>query len=86
MIADKAIDTKGMTHIERMSKGANITLADVNETNLHLHNVLYGLIKTFLDKAFGKSTPEAEQIRIQVLDAPKPTEVGMPMFINVGQT
>ncbi len=85
-IADKATDTNGMTHGERMSEGVNIIHADVNEANLHLHNVLYGLIESLLGKALGKPIRDVEQTRIQVLDAPKPTEVSMPMFIYVGQT
>jgi hypothetical protein len=85
-IADKATETNRMTHGERMSTGVNITHADVNEANLHMHNVLYGLIESLLEKAFGKPIREVEQTRIQVRDAPKPTEVGMPMFIDVVQT
>jgi hypothetical protein len=60
--------------------------ADVNEANLHLHNVLYGLIESLLGKALAKPIRDVEQTRIQVLDAPKPTEVSTPMFIYVGQT
>jgi hypothetical protein len=84
MIADMAGDTAGMTQGERMSKGVHITLAHVNEANLHLHNVLYGLIAFLLEKAFGKPLEQIEQFRIEVLDAPKPTKVGLPMFLDVG--
>jgi hypothetical protein len=84
MIADMSGDTAGMTQGERMRKGVHITLADVNEANLHLHNVLYGLIAILLEKAFGKPLEQIEQLRIEVLDAPKPTKVGMPMFLDVG--
>ncbi len=82
LIADKAIDTKRMTHGERMSKGVKITLDNVNEVNVHLHNVLYGLIAPFVE-TIEATTHGVEQIRIQVLDAPKPTNVGLPMFIDV---
>jgi hypothetical protein len=85
MIADKAMDTNKMTNIERMAEGVRITLADVNEANLHLHNVLYGLIAPMLDRALGKPTDEVEQLRIPVVGAPKPAMVGLPMFVDIGQ-
>jgi hypothetical protein len=84
-IADKASDASSLTNAERMKTGVDITLAHVNEVNLHLHNVLYGLIEHLLSQVFGKPTEDAEQLRIQVLGAPKPTSVGLPMFIDIGQ-
>jgi hypothetical protein len=84
-IAEKASDTSTMTNGERMKQGVDITLADVNEANLHLHQVLYGLIAQFLDGVLGKSTEGSEQLRIEVRDAPKPTSVGLPMFVDIGQ-
>jgi hypothetical protein len=44
-----------------------ITLADVNEANTHLHEVLYGQIKHLLEPVIRKSTP-AEWTRIPVRD------------------
>jgi hypothetical protein len=82
-IVDKASDTSSLTNAERMKTGVDITLAHVNEVNLHLHNVLYGLIEHLLSQVFGKPTEDAEQI--QVLGAPKATSVGLPMFVDIGQ-
>jgi hypothetical protein len=82
-IADKATDTANMTSTERMKKGVDITLAHVNEVNLCLHGVLYGLIEPLLNEVLGKPAEEVEQVRIQVLDAPKPTRVALPMFVDI---
>jgi hypothetical protein len=84
MIADQAMDTKAMSGIERMAAGVKIALADLNEANFHLHTLLYRLIAPLLDRANGKPTEEIEQLRIPVVGVPKPTMVGLPMFINVG--
>jgi hypothetical protein len=80
-IADKAEDTANLTGPERMKRGVDITLADVNEANLHLNNVLYGLIKNLLGSTLDNNE---DQSRIQILEAPKPTTVGLPMFVDVG--
>jgi len=85
-IADQAGETLNITSGERMKKGVDITLAHVNDANLHLHNVLYGLIEHLLGKVFTRPTEYAEQLRIQVLGAPKPTRVGLPMFVDIGQS
>lgn len=84
MIADQAMDTKKMSGLDRMAAGVKIALADVNEANFHLLTLLYGLIAPLLDQANGKPTEEIEQLRIPVVGAPKPTTVGLPMFIDVG--
>jgi hypothetical protein len=84
MIANQAMDTKAMSGIDRMAAGVRIALADVNRANFHLHTILYGLIAPLLDRANGKPTEEIEQLRIPVVGAPKPTMVGLPMFIDVG--
>ena len=68
-----------------MKKGVEITLEHVNEANLRLHNVLYGLIEHLLGQILGKPPEDAEQVRIQVLDAPKSTSVGLPMFLDIEQ-
>jgi hypothetical protein len=84
-IADKTTDTANMTSAERMKKGVEITLAHVNEVNLCLHNVLYGLIEQLLNQVLGKPAEAVGQLRIQVLDAPKPTRVALPMFVDIGE-
>jgi hypothetical protein len=84
-IADKASDTSSRTSGERMKEGVDITLDHVNKVNLHLHNLLYGLIKHLLGWPFGETAENTQQIRIRVLNAPKPTLVGLPMFIEIGQ-
>ena len=82
-IADKTVDSSKLTNAARMKKGVDITLGDVHQVNLHLHNVLYGLIEHLLGHILGKPIEDAEQVRIQVLDAPKPTSVGLPMFVDI---
>jgi hypothetical protein len=85
MVADKAGDTTGMSQIERMAKGVAIALADVQEVNVYLHEVLYGLISAALEKPVGASLAETDQLRIPVVDAPLPTSVALPMFLDIGQ-
>jgi len=86
MIADKAGDTSGMSQIKRMAKGVAIALADVQEVNVHLHGVLYGLISAALEKPEGAPLAETDQLRIPVVDAPLPTIVALPMFLDIEQS
>jgi hypothetical protein len=51
---------------------------DLNVVNL----ILYGLIAPFVE-TIEAATPRVEQRRVQVFDAPKPTKVGLPIFIDV---
>ena len=85
MIADKFFDTKGMLPSNRLKKGIDITHADVNQVNLHLHNVLYGLISSMLERGLGKTLIDMEELRIPVVDAPKPTMIALPMFLDIEQ-
>jgi hypothetical protein len=39
-----------------------------------------------MEQAFGKPLVSVEQLRIPVIGAPKPEQVGLPMFLDVGQT
>jgi hypothetical protein len=62
-----------------------ITLQHVNEANLHLHTVLYGIIALLMEQAFGKQLEAVEQLRIPIFGAPKPEQVGLPMFLDIGR-
>lgn len=70
---------------DRMAAGMRITLQHVNEANLHLHKLLYGVIALLMEQAFGKPLAAVEQLRIPVVDAPKPEQVGLPMFLDIGE-
>ncbi len=85
MVADQTMDTAVMNSGERMAAGVQITLQHVNEANLHLHNVLYGVIAFLMEQAFGKPVEAVEQLRIPVVGAPKPEQVGLPMFLDIAQ-
>jgi hypothetical protein len=84
MIADKAEGAVLGSHEERVRKGTTIALADVNEANLHMHVVLYGLINSLMHEVTGPPAQDAQQVRINVLDAPAPSRVGIPAFIDIG--
>jgi hypothetical protein len=84
MIADSAGDTTGLSQIERMAKGVAIALADIEEVNVHLHNVLYGLIAAALESPEGAPLADPERILIPIVDAPSPKIVALPMFIDIG--
>jgi hypothetical protein len=85
MVADKAGGTSAMSQIERMQRGVGIALADVQEVNVHLHAVLYGLISAALAKPEGAPLAETHQLRIPVVDAPPPGIVALPMFLDIGE-
>jgi hypothetical protein len=84
MIADEATDTAGLTHDERTNRGFGITRDEVQVADLHMHKVLYGLVRNLLDNAFGKPLDAREQTRINVIGAPTPEKVGLPAFVDIG--
>jgi hypothetical protein len=49
----------------------------------NLHAVLYGLISAALERPEGAPLAEQDQLRIPVVDAPLPTMVALPMFLNI---
>ncbi|UNC14820.1 hypothetical protein FE249_11575 [Acidiphilium multivorum] len=85
IVADKAGGTSAMSQIERMQKGVDVALTDVQEVNVRLHAVLYGLISAALKKPEGAPLAEIHQLRIPVVDAPPPGIVALPMFLDVGK-
>ncbi|WP_316206846.1 MULTISPECIES: hypothetical protein [unclassified Bradyrhizobium] len=84
-IADKRVDTSAMNQSERMKAGVDITLIDLNEVNLRMHNVLYGLIEHGLTQAASGSLDNLDRLDIPVAGAPKPSMVVLPMFLEIGQ-
>ncbi len=82
MIADQAADTTKMTLMERMREGVKIALDDVNDVNIHMHALLYGLLYGFLKPSLDA---EQHQVRVEVKDAPKSTQVALPMFLDIGE-
>jgi hypothetical protein len=57
----------------------------LEQANQHLHSVLYGLMRWLLETTFRKPLHEIEQLRILVTETRKPTEIGLPMFIDIGR-
>jgi hypothetical protein len=84
MIADKAGDTAGLAHSERTDRGFAIARDEVQVADLHMHKVLYGLVRNLLDNAFGKPLDAREQTRINVAGAPTPEKIGLPAFTDIG--
>jgi hypothetical protein len=85
-IADRRIDTSAMNQAERMAAGVKIALDDLNEANYRIHNVLYGIIESLLERAVGGSLDNLDRLDIPVVGAPKPAMVTLPMFIDIGET
>ncbi len=83
MIADRAEGAFVGSHEERVHRGTKIASDDANKANGHMHALLYGLIKLLLDDVMGQPAEDAQQIRINVLDAPAPKSVGIPAFIDI---
>jgi hypothetical protein len=86
MIADKARDTSSMDAGERMKAGVEIVLTDLNVANLHIHTVLYGLIRALLEQAIGGPLEALEQTRLPVIGAPAPDKIALPMFLDLGKS
>lgn len=84
-IADKRVDTSAMNQSERMAAGVEIALADLNEVNLRMHNILYDLIEHRLTQAAGGSFDNLDRLDIPVVGAPRPSAFALPMFLDVGQ-
>lgn len=83
MVADKAINTAALSQIERMREGVSLALADIQKLNVHLHAVLYGLLSAALATPEGAPLAETDQLRIQVVDAPQPQNVALPIFLDI---
>lgn len=83
MIADQAAGATVGSHEDRVTKGAEIAIRDVRETNSHMLNLLYGLIKLLLWDIMGETFVNEQQIRINIEGAPVPERVGLPAFIDI---
>lgn len=85
LIAAKTDPVHGRSFEERTAEGAKIVLRDVELANVHMHTVLYGLIRALLDEVLGYPLDGLTQTRIPVVGAPKPDKVGLPTFIDIGR-
>lgn len=65
--------------------GINKTFADVEQVNWRMNDVLYSIVAALIPEAFGKPLDEIEQLRLPIEGAPKPTKVGLPMFLDLGK-
>jgi hypothetical protein len=86
MIADSTQDRTGSTFGERTVEGVRITIEDVSRANWHMHMLLYGLIGTLLEEMLACPLETLEQVRINVQGAPNPAMVGLPTFIDIGES
>jgi hypothetical protein len=81
MITDQSTTgTANMTSKERMERGVKIVLRDVDSANLHMHNLLYGIIYGFLKPSLDA---ERQQVRVPIQNAPAPTQIAIPMFVDI---
>ena len=55
------------SHEDRVHKGAKIATEDASKVNLHMHAVLYGLIKLLMDDVMGQPAENEQQVRINIL-------------------
>jgi hypothetical protein len=84
-IANNADGASGTPFVDRTAEGFEIANNDVNNVNLHMHQLLYGLIRNMLENSLGKSLDEIEQLRIPVVGAPTPDQVALPTFVDIGR-
>jgi hypothetical protein len=85
MICDQANSPSERTHEKRVTDGAAIAMKDVEQANVHMHGVLYGLMQPLLEKMYGKPLEDVEQVRIPVVDAPKRGQIALPTFLDIGR-
>lgn len=83
-IADQA-DAPATLHSEKTREGFEIALQEVSLANLHLNQILYGIIDKLLEEILGRPLTELNQVRIPISGAPDPDEVGLPTFISIGR-
>lgn len=86
MIADTAAGTINGNHEDRAHAGAKIATEDASKANWHMHTILYGLIKLLMEDVLGEPAENVKQVRINVSDAPAPEKVGLPAFIDIGNS
>jgi hypothetical protein len=84
LISGSVEETQIGSHGDRVSRGVKISLDDARNANTHMHVLLYGLIRLLMDEVIGAPNPAPPQVRINVLNAPDPKEIGIPSFIDVG--
>jgi hypothetical protein len=77
----EAAGHKGLSHGDRVHKGANIVVQDAALANQHMHIVLYGLIKAQLDTALGDRMKHVGVLSVQGID---PDKVKLPTFVDLG--
>jgi hypothetical protein len=84
LIADKSGDTSKLTQGERVARGSNIATEDAKHANLHMHQLLFGLIKQLLERAVGKPLASLDKVRIPIQGAPDPETFPLPTFVDIG--
>ncbi|MBB5751444.1 hypothetical protein [Prosthecomicrobium pneumaticum] len=85
MIAREAGAKAEATYEELVTDGSQRVFDDVRNANKHIHLVLYGLIKALLEQVLGRDLEGGERTDIEVLDAPSPSKVRLPVFVTMGQ-
>jgi len=82
-IANNADGATGIPFVDRTAEGFEIANNDVSIVNLHMNQLLYGLIRYMLENSLDKSLDEIEQLCIPVEGAPDPDQVALPTFIDI---
>ena len=80
-IALKANPTNTLTYGERIQDGFNLLHNDVKEANVHLHEVLYGLIKGLLEDALGHPLDDGDVTTID--DVPTSRQVALSPWVDI---
>ena len=86
IVAENAGNTASDIYEESVKKGSDIAIEDATSANYHMHMLLYGLIKSLLESLLGCPLETLDEVRINVADAPKPGMVGLPNFIDIGNS
>ncbi|SCB23508.1 hypothetical protein [Rhizobium multihospitium] len=83
-IAEVVAHTSSLSSAERIKRGSEIAMDELNSVNEQIHDLLYYLISNLMEEAFSRPLHDIEQIRIPIEGAPKPNIVALPMFLDVG--
>lgn len=83
-IADQAQVVTDRSHGERTKEGFLIAIQDAKNVNVHMHDLLYGLLQNLLEEILNCQVESLDQVRINVRDAPNPESISLPPFIDIG--
>ncbi|MDR3498110.1 MAG: hypothetical protein P4L72_02655 [Parvibaculum sp.] len=83
-VGDEVSPEVGRSFDKSVAEGVRLVMDDVKNANYHIHQVLYGLIKSIIEKIPGNPLDgDAEETTIQGL--PRPEAIGLSPWLDMGE-